>query len=393
MSISRLLGLFLMLWLAGSFLSGCQLQNFPQVEPSTPDLVSSETIAVDPTNFSLADETPGSTITVDIFSTSPAVEVAIVDSTLHPTPSQDPLRLVLPEQGAVPVAAWRPPLYPTPWAPTEHDHFYFSRPIAADQINWPAADYRYGGIFLPEVVHTGVDIPAPLDTPVLAAGPGKIVWVGYGLFSQKEDLNDPYGLAIAIRHDFGYGGETLYTVYGHLSRAFVARGQHVEGGEAIGLVGDTGKTTGVHLHFEVRIGNNAFSDSRNPELWLAPPQGWGVLAARIMSANGLLMEHHPILVRDLDTGQSWTVKSYGGSASNSDPYYRENLVMGDLPAGNYEVWVDYLGRTFNLNVQIQPGLVTFFSFRGQRGFNTFIPTPPGADFTPEFVTPEPGSTK
>lgn len=393
MSIRRFLGLFSVLWLAGSSLSGCQLPDSPHAELSTPGLVSAETIAADPTSFSLADETPVSTTTVDIFSTSPAVEVAIGDSTLQPAPSQDPLRLVLPEQGAVPVAAWRPPLYPTPWAPTEHDHFYFSRPIAADQINWPAADYRYGGIFLPEVVHTGVDIPAPLDTPVLAAGPGKIVWVGYGLFSQKEDLNDPYGLAIAIRHDFGYGGETLYTVYGHMSRAFVARGQHVEGGETIGQVGDTGKTSGVHLHFEVRIGNNAFSDSRNPELWLAPPQGWGVLAARIMSANGLLMEHHPILVRNLDTGQSWTVKSYGGSASNSDPYYRENLVMGDLPAGNYEVWVDYLGGTFDLNVQIQPGLVTFFSFRGQRGFNTFIPTPLGADFTPEFVTPEPGATK
>ena len=389
MSGRRVLGLFLVFWLAWSPLSGCQFQNSPQVELSTPDPGSGGSILADPTKLTVVDKTVEPTTTLENLSITPGGEIIIAGNSPQPVPSQDPLRLVLPEHGAVPVAAWRPPLYPTPWAPTEYDHFYFSRPIAADQINWPAADYRYGGIFLPEVVHTGVDIPAPLGTPVLAAGPGKVVWVGYGLFSQKEDLNDPYGLAIAIRHNFGYRGEVLYTVYGHLSLASVARGQHIEGGEAIGQVGETGKTSGVHLHFEVRIGNNAFSDSRNPELWVAPPQGWGVLAARIMSTNGLLMEHHPILVRNLDSGQAWTVNSYGGSNSNSDPYYRENMVMGDLPAGNYEVWVDYLGKTYDLRVKIQPGLVTFFSFRGGRGFNTFIPTPPGADFTPEFVTPEP----
>jgi hypothetical protein len=320
-------------------------------------------------------------------SEAPSIE-EVIDSTPEPTQAEDPLRLVLPEHGAVPVAAWRPPLYPTPWAPTEYDHFYFNRPIAADQINWPLADYRYGGIFLPEVVHTGVDIPAPLGTPVLAAGPGKVVWVGYGLFSQKDDPTDPYGLAIAIKHDFGYGGEALFTVYGHMSQVSVAKGQHVEGGETIGQVGNTGKTSGVHLHFEVRIGKNAFSDSRNPELWLAPPQGWGILAARIMASNGLLLEHHKVLIRSFQNQQIWTVKSYGNSATNSDPYYHENLVIGDLPAGDYEVWVDYLGRTYNLNIQIQPGLVTFFSFRGSRGFNTFVPTPPGIDFTPEFVAPD-----
>jgi len=315
---------------------------------------------------------------------TPAI-VEPVKETPLPTQEEEPLRLVLPEQGAVPVAAWRPPLYPTPWAPTAYDHFYFSRPIAADQINWPLADYRYGGIFLPEVVHTGVDIPAPMGTPVLAAGPGKIVWVGFGLFAQKEDPTDPYGLAIAIRHDFGYEGEALFTVYGHLSKVNVAKGQHVEGGEMIGEVGNTGKTSGVHLHFEVRVGRNAFSGSRNPELWLAPPQGWGVLAARIMATNGLLLEHHTVIIRSYQNQQSWTVKSYGGSTTNSDPYYRENMVIGDLPAGDYEVWVDYLGRTYDLDIRIQPGLVTFFSFRGSRGFNTFVPTPPGIDYTPEFV--------
>ena len=364
----------------GLFLAACQQTSLLPPEFLDQDLTSDGSIA--PT---LSIQTPD-----DLLTPEPTPEIVLLlETTPPPFQEDEPLRFVLPAHGSNPVAAWRPPLYPTPWAPTEFDHFYFSRPIAADQINWPLADYRYGGIFLPEVVHTGVDIPAPLGTSVLAAGPGKVVWVGYGLFAQKEDPTDPYGLAIAIRHDFGYEGEALFTVYGHLNQANVSKGQHVEGGEAIGQVGDTGKTSGVHLHFEVRVGKNAFSGSRNPELWLAPPQGWGVLAARIMGSNGLLLEHHPVIIRSIQNRQSWTVKSYGGSAANSDPYYRENLVIGDLPAGDYEVWVEYLGGTYPLNIQIQPGLVTFFSFRGSRGFNTFIPTPPGINYTPEFVSPDP----
>lgn len=380
MSYFRLVKLGIIVLLAGVLLLACQQTAVPLNPelPATPEPTST---------LERTDVVNAPVPTTDLPVQSG--EIPTGNEEISPTPETgpDPLRLVLPQHGAVPVAAWRPPLYPTPWAPTAQDHFYFGRPIAADQINWPLADYRYGGIFLPEVVHTGVDIPAPTGTPVLAAGGGKVVWVGYGLFAQKEDITDPYGLAIAIRHDFGYQGEALFTVYGHLSQVSVAKGQYVEGGDEIGQVGETGKTSGAHLHFEVRIGKNAFSGSRNPELWLAPPQGWGILAARIMASNGLLLEHNPIVVRSMETGQSWTVKSYGGSATNSDPYYQENLVMGDLPAGTYEVWVDYLGKTYDLNVEIQPGLVTFFSFRGSRGFNTFVPTPPGIEFTPEFVTP------
>jgi murein DD-endopeptidase MepM/ murein hydrolase activator NlpD len=304
-------------------------------------------------------------------------------------PAVDPLRFVFPPGVPAPVSAWRPPLYPTPWAPTPYDHFYFARPIGADQVNWPLADYRYGGVFLPEVVHTGVDIPSPKGTPVLAAGSGKVTWTGYGLYALKEDLNDPYGQAIAIRHDFGYQGETLYTVYGHLDEISVARGQYVEAGEMIGKVGDTGQTTGVHLHFEVRIGKNNFFGSRNPELWMAPPEGWGVLAARIMGTNGLLLDGLAIQVHSFDSGQYWTVKSYSKGSTNSDPYYNENLVIGDLPAGNYEVWITYLGTTFNLKLKINPGVVNYFSFKGRHGFFTDLPAEPGSDFEPDVEIPIP----
>ena len=308
-----------------------------------------------------------------------------------PTPVEDPLQFVFPTPRPAPVSAWRPPLYPTPWAPTPQDHFYFARPIAADEVNWPLADYRYGGVFLPEVVHTGIDIPAPTGTPVLAAGSGRVIWAGWGLFKGSEDLTDPYGMAVAIKHDFGYQQENLFTVYGHLSRVDVARGQQVQAGDVLGLSGETGKVTGAHLHFEIRIGRNTFSGSRNPELWLAPPQGWGILAGRVMGTAGADLVSTPVTIRSKDTGQNWIVNTYGEGAINKDPYYRENLVIGDLPAGAYTILMPFGGTLYNYDIAIEPGRVSYFKFQGRKGFTTNLPPTPTSDFTPPqaLVSPTP----
>ena len=173
-----------------------------------------------------------------------------------PTPTKiPPVRFTIPTPGAEPVSDWRPPLYPIPWAISPEDHFYFVRPIAANEINWPLQSYRYGGIFFNNVVHTGIDIPTEKGTPIIAAGPGTVVWANWGFFSGwVENKDDPYGQAVAIEHDFGYEGQPLYTVYAHMSQIDVVKGQWVDVGEEIGLVGETGHTTGPHLHFEVRKG-------------------------------------------------------------------------------------------------------------------------------------------
>jgi murein DD-endopeptidase MepM/ murein hydrolase activator NlpD len=299
-----------------------------------------------------------------------------------PSPAADPLRFAFPTPGHPPVSAWRPPLYPTPWVPTPYDHFYFARPIGADEVNWPLPDYRYGGVFLPEIVHTGIDIPAPLDTPVLAAGAGRVTWAGYGLYRGVEDPTDPYGLAVAIKHSFGYNGQTLYTVYGHLERVDVLVGQQVSTGDVLGLVGQTGQVTGPHLHFEVRLGRNNFFQTRNPELWLAPPEGWGILAGRLMDSNGELLRSHLISVHSKSTLQFWAVKSYGRGAAIGDDYYQENLVMGDLPKGDYVIWIPFEGSTYNLDVHISPGMVTYFRFHGKDGVEGGLPPTPRPDFTP-----------
>ena len=302
--------------------------------------------------------------------------------TRAPAPAIDALQFIFPTPGPAPVSAWRPPLYPTPWALTPNDHFYFARPIAADEINWPLWDYRYGGVFFANVVHTGVDITAPKGTPVLATGSGEVVWAGYGLYRGGNDPKDPYGLAVAIHHDFGYQDQALYTIYGHMDKIDVAEGQYVEVGDVLGLVGETGEVTGPHLHYEVRVGRNDFFSTRNPELWMVPPQGWGVLAGLVTDSAGQLKHSQDIIVHSLSSGQNWLAKSYGPEAVNRDPFYQENVVVGDLPAGKYEIRIPYAGKNYLLEIEIFPGLVNFFTFQGFSGFTSGLPPTPEGEFTP-----------
>jgi len=287
-----------------------------------------------------------------------------------------PLRFTFPIPGPAPVSLWRPPLYDTPWALGPFDHFFFKRPIAANEVNWPLADYRYGGILPGSTsIHTGVDIDAPLHTPILAAGAGTVLSAGYGLYGGANDPKDPYGLAVTIRHDFGYQGRLLYTIYAHMDRVDARVGQHVEAGDQLGIVGLTGNTSGPHVHFEVRIESNSFFSTRNPELWLAPPQGWGVLIGRMYNTNRSLLTGQEVLITSKADGHKWTALSYENATINSDDYYQENLVLSDLPAGTYEISIDYLDHKYLANVTIHPGGVTYFTFRGKKGFEFQLPSP------------------
>ena len=303
-----------------------------------------------------------------------------------------PLRFVLPSPGEEPVSGWRPPLYPVPWAVYSYDHFYFTRPNPADQVNWPQPDYRYGGIFFANEVHTGVDIDANIGTPVLAAGSGTVVWAGGGFYTGIPDnTTDPYGLAVSIQHNFGYQGKPLFTVYAHMSRVDVTVGQRVDSGQQLGLVGETGNTTGPHLHFEVRLEYNLYHHTLNPELWLAPPQGWGVLVGRLIQQNGVLLSSFPVQVISEETGRVRQVRTYGTETINPDPHYQENMVLSDLPAGLYRISVIFDGRDHQFWVEILPGQVTYFTYTMYGDFQLAAPPTPALDFVP--TTPTPTHTK
>jgi murein DD-endopeptidase MepM/ murein hydrolase activator NlpD len=89
--------------------------------------------------------------------------------------------------------------------------------------------------------HSGVDIDAPYGTPVRAAGDGLVT---------GADLGAGYGRAVVLNH-----GHDVRTLYGHLSAVAVVPGQHVTRGQVIGYVGQSGRATGPHLHYEVRLHN------------------------------------------------------------------------------------------------------------------------------------------
>jgi murein DD-endopeptidase MepM/ murein hydrolase activator NlpD len=277
-----------------------------------------------------------------------------------------------------------------PWAVSPYDHFYFTRPIAADNVNWPLAEYRYGGVFFaPDVVHTGVDIDAVEGAPILAAGPGKVISAGWGLFSGASDnQNDPYGQAVVIKHDFGYKGQALYTIYAHMSAINALVGQHVETGDVIGYVGSTGATTGPHLHFEVRMGDNTFYSTYNPELWTSPPQGWGLLVGRVTDEKGNLLNYYPLEVRPEPSGVPLKrALTYAQGAVNPDPYYNENVVLSDLPAGIYKITINYKDKDIQTWAEIFPGQVTYFTFTDKEGFQIVPPPEPKLDLLPVTVTP------
>ncbi len=364
-------------------ITSCQAAPSTQTSPETspsPSLTPSET----------AFPTPPASSTISPSSTPSASPTATLAATSTATIPPDPLEFVFPTQGTLPVSDWRPPLYPTPWAPTLFDHFLFTSPIAANETNDPVFDYRYGGEFFDNVVHTGIDIPAPRGTPILAAGAGTVIWATYGVFQGGYDITDPYGLAVTIQHDFGYQNQALYTIYGHMSEVDVVAGQHVQAGEQLGLVGESGKVTGPHLHFEIRLGKNDFFVTRNPELWLVPPIGYGIVAGRVMDTAGRLLYDQPIIITDPQQELNWFAWSYGKTAVNSDSYYQENLVIGNLPAGSYLLRGDFGGVGYKAPIQVYPGLVNYFTFNGYSGFSVGPPLAPGADFTPvPFQTPFP----
>jgi murein DD-endopeptidase MepM/ murein hydrolase activator NlpD len=275
----------------------------------------------------------------------------------------------LPDNVINPVSAWRPPPYQSPLAIRPTDHFYFARPIPSGDVNWPNPRYRYGSTaFAEESIHTGVDLVADRSTRVEAAGDGEVIWVGYGLYAGQQDFSDPYGLAIAIRHDFGHEGQILYSAYAHLEAIYVWLGQRVSAGEIIGAVGDTGYASAPHLHFEVRMGENRYLARRNPELWIVPAEGWGVLAGRVQDTWGKSLNEYHVQIKSVDTEQIWDVWTYAPGTVQPDDYYQENFVIGDLPEGAYQVQIDFVGRSYTSFLYLKPGQTNFVEFNGRRGF-------------------------
>jgi len=122
--------------------------------------------------------------------------------------------------------------------------------IPTGMFSWPMGEgfsvnspfgYRTDPITGERSFHSGVDIPAPEGTPILAMADGTVIAA-----NSTDSWGGGWGFFVRIQHEGGY--ETLYA---HCSRIAVVNGQEVRKGDVIGFVGSTGRSTGPHLHFEV----------------------------------------------------------------------------------------------------------------------------------------------
>lgn len=115
--------------------------------------------------------------------------------------------------------------------PVQHLQFTSNFGIRSDPFRGTAA------------MHAGVDIPGPVGTPIYATADGIIAHAA---------RQGGYGNMVEINH-----GKGIATRYGHLSKILVADGARVTRGQLIALMGSTGRSTGPHLHYEVRIDGHA----------------------------------------------------------------------------------------------------------------------------------------
>lgn len=91
-------------------------------------------------------------------------------------------------------------------------------------------------------MHHGMDFTGPEGSDIFVTGDGVVVEAGYSFYG--------YGNRVVVDHGFGYK-----TIYAHLKKIYVNEGQSLKRGEVIGSLGNTGRSTGAHLHYEVRLNN------------------------------------------------------------------------------------------------------------------------------------------
>ena len=120
-----------------------------------------------------------------------------------------------------------------------HEAPRLSDPHRKGVLDWPLRGVLYARFGMKgDSPHEGIDLAAPLGTPVKTAAPGRVIYAGE---------QHGYGLIVIVEHDDG-----LVTIYAHDKDLRVKTGQEVRRGQVIATVGESGRTSGPHLHFEVR---------------------------------------------------------------------------------------------------------------------------------------------
>jgi murein DD-endopeptidase MepM/ murein hydrolase activator NlpD len=265
-----------------------------------------------------------------------------------------------------------PPRVPTA-TPAAPRHTWFERPVASEDQPYIDQTYRYGSTMGGNFQqHQGIEFNAGEGTPVHAIGDGEVVHAGPA---------EAGALTVAIRHErpleVGQRRYTVYSVYYHNSRLETDVGRRVRAGEVVARVGNTGRATNEHLHLEVHA---APFDSvalvvdpavrfpphtTNPELWIEPLPGTGIVAGRVTDGTGAPVRQARVygLVKPGPRETPFAfVETYGDRARGT-PTYEEHFAVSDVPAGTYLLWVEIAGKRAYRRARVAPGMVTWVEFR------------------------------
>ncbi|MCI0580191.1 MAG: peptidoglycan DD-metalloendopeptidase family protein [Chloroflexi bacterium] len=370
-----------MFWPTLVGLAGCSLFR---AEPTPVLLAPADTPAVTPRPATQATSTP---IGPSAVAQPPLVDLppdpAVFEPTPTPTPPPPPEGAGVrpqeaqlfrpPETGPESPVDWRPPPLPVPHSLHPDDHYWLIRPLPSGSRNYDLEWYPYGieptlASALPYRVHHGMDFPNDTGTPIFAASSGTVIWAG-PLASNRDGVNY-YGNTVIIHHDWQWQGKDVYTLYAHTLELFVEVGDTVEQGQLIAGVGASGEVSGPHLHLEVRVGKNNYNSTSNPALWLAPYEGWGTLAGRFEDERGRPISAALVTVRPENVDAPTRVQRtyFDTTLTPSDEVWRENFVVGDLPAGRYTVLLSAAGQTFRRTVEISPGQTTYVFIQADFAF-------------------------
>lgn len=272
---------------------------------------------------------------------------------------------------------WNPPSLDVPLARHPYDHYWFIRPVSLAYTNTGLDYYPYGsnGPGNDLRVHHGIDLSNPIGVEVMAGGDGTVTMAGRGFVSEEEEVA-VYGNVVVIEHDLGFEGQPVYTLYAHMSAILVEAGTHVSTGDVIGLIGATGQVSGPHVHFEVRVGEDRYRAVRNPDLWLAPFAGTGVVAGSLRYENGRPALDADISVVDFATGRTTQHGvSYASTSVSSDENWNENFAIPNVPVGRYLVTATSGGTSWSGEVTVLEGMTNWVDMQIQSIGALPTPTP------------------
>jgi len=306
------------------------------------------------------------------FGTATATPVGTPTPTDTPTPTPTPVpRTILASSLDLPDPA------------KAEDHFWFTRPFSGTFAAWGSPYYPFGTNNRGEYLwHHGVDIQNPMGTPIMAVGDGVVVRAGPDDVLPFGPSLNFFGQAVLIRHNQELNDQPVYSLYGHVSKVLARAEQPVRAGDVVAEVGQAGIALGPHLHLEIRVGGTTYGDVRNPDLWVRPDPGYGVVAGRVIDALGYMVPQQPIFLhRAEQPDRFWRQTfTYPDNEVKSDTAWGETFTFADVPAGGYVLKTYFDGQLYTRPISVTNQATTFVLIQGAARLPTSTPSaqPPSA---------------